>query len=134
MSVFQSLRLLFLIWRLKLKGRLKSQIRISCYERGLQGSRIVRNGRVDMRLGRINAAWIGARIRKPTWGTCSMTVLDVGQFYVIGQIFDHTSKQVVAMDLFPLDEDDWELYVDAKKVIDMLPIKGEDNGRGNKKR
>lgn len=87
-----------------------------------------------MRLGRINTALIGARIRKPTWDTCSMTVLDVGQFYVIGQIFDHTNKQIVAMDLFPLDDDDWELYVDAKKVIDMLPIKGEEDGRGNKSR
>ncbi len=63
-----------------------------------------------------------------------MTVLDVGQHYIVGQIFDHSMREVVAMDLFPIGEDDWELYVDAKKVIAMLPVKGEEDGRGNKSR
>lgn len=85
-----------------------------------------------MRIKLIDSRWIGARVRKPYWTECSMTILDVGQRYVVGQIFDHNEKKVVAVDLFPIEESDWELYVDAKKVIDLLPVKEKKCGRGNK--
>lgn len=85
-----------------------------------------------MRLKNIDARLIGAQVRKPSWTDCSMTILDVGTKFMVGQIFSHSAKKVVSMDIFPLDDKDWELYVDAKLVIDMIPVKEDKSGRGNK--
>lgn len=79
-----------------------------------------------MKIGRLGCEFIGAKVRQPHWGDCYATVLDVGQRYMIGQVFSESLQQVVAMDLFPIEEDSWELYVDAKLVISLIPVRKGD--------
>lgn len=85
-----------------------------------------------MRVENVDVTLIGARIRKPFWTDCSMTIVDVGTKFIVGQIFSHSEGKVVALDLYPIGDKDWEFYVDAKKVIEMIPVKEKKCGRGNK--
>lgn len=76
-----------------------------------------------MKIGKLSVKWIGARVRKPHWSSCSMMVLDIGTKYVVGQIFDHEIKKVVDVDLYDREDDEWELYLDAKSIIELLPVR-----------
>lgn len=76
-----------------------------------------------MRIGKINnTKWIGIRVRKPEWSCCSGIVLDIGTIYVVLQIFDHEEQKVIGLEIRPKEEDHWETYIDASKLIESLPV------------
>lgn len=81
-----------------------------------------------MRAGRIDFRFIGCKIRKERWQHCYLLVLDVGHRYVWGDLFDATTGEHFGIEPYPADDNDWLLYVDAKRFIDLLPVK-EPNAR-----
>jgi hypothetical protein len=78
-----------------------------------------------MKIGRIDFRFIRSKIRKRYWSECYLLVIDVGHRYVWGDIYDATTGQHFGLELFSVADDDWELYVDAKKFIELLPTKTE---------
>lgn len=78
-----------------------------------------------MKIGRLSPAYIGAKVIKQHWTDCYMVILDVGQKFVVGQIYDERINQVVTVKIYPREDDDWYAYIDVEKFIELMPVRGE---------
>lgn len=78
---------------------------------------------LSMFAGSVNARMIGCHLRKPHWTECSLQVLDIGQIYVFGHLYNHRLNEPMGIGIYPRSDNDWEYYIDAQKFIDLIPIK-----------
>jgi hypothetical protein len=71
---------------------------------------------------KINKKHIGLKVFKDNWTCCHMVVIDVGTKYVVGRVYDDVIDRYVTVEIYPINQDDWILHVDAKEIIKKIKV------------
>lgn len=66
--------------------------------------------------------FLGRKLRMKGWSECFFLVVDIGHFFLIGNIFTHEGLCVERDAVLPINAD-WVPYIDAEEFIAGLDIK-----------
>lgn len=62
--------------------------------------------------------FIGQNVRLPNWTDCTLEIVDIGEYHLIGNIYDTKLKKMVqTLAVYPLDGD-WEVVDVPNKNIE----------------